>query len=79
MIAGGVPRIYFAGTFTAGKSEISISHNRLQFVHEGIIPKFVESVFKVVFSGHQAMKYGQEILYVTERAVFRLTKRWNNS
>ncbi|HET7147972.1 MAG TPA: CoA-transferase [Candidatus Nitrosopolaris sp.] len=74
VIAGGVPRIYFGGAFTAGKSEFSISHNRITILRDGIIPKFVESVFKVVFSGHQAMKYGQEILYVTERAVFRLTK-----
>jgi propionate CoA-transferase len=74
VIAGGAPRIYFAGAFTAGKSEIRISHNRITILHDGIIPKFVESVFKVVFSGHQAMKYGQEILYVTERAVFRLTQ-----
>jgi len=34
----------------------------------------VEKVFKIVFSGHQAIKYGQKILYVTERAVFRLGK-----
>ena len=74
VIAGGVPRIYFAGAFTAGKSEISISHNGITILHDGIVPKFVESVFKVVFSGHQAMKYGQEILYVTERAVFKLTE-----
>jgi propionate CoA-transferase len=74
VIAGGVPRIYFAGAFTAGKSEITISNNRIRILHDGTIPKFIESVFKVVFSGHQAIKYGQEILYVTERAVFRLTE-----
>src|SRR5215467_11109533 len=74
VIAGGVPRIYFAGTFAAGKSNISISNNRIAILRDGEIPKFVESVFKVVFSGRQAIKYGQEILYITERAVFRLAE-----
>jgi propionate CoA-transferase len=51
-----------------------MSHNRIVILRDGKIPKLVESVFKVVFSGQQAIKYGQEILYVTERAVFRLTE-----
>ena len=44
-------------------------------LHEGTIPKFIENVFKIVFSGHQATKYGQEIMYITERAVFRLSEK----
>ena len=74
VIAGGVPRIYFGGTFTAGRTEFSIANNKLNIMREGTISKFIESVFVVAFSGQQAIKYGQEILYVTERAVFRLTK-----
>ena len=74
VIASGVSRIYFAGSFMGGKSDISISDNKIRILHEGTIPKFIEHVFKIVFSGHQATKYGQEIMYITERAVFRLTK-----
>jgi propionate CoA-transferase len=73
VIAGGAPRTYFAGSFTAGSSEIDILNNRLRIIRDGSIPKFVKNVFKVFFSGHEAVKYGHEILYVTERAVFRLT------
>ena len=75
VIAGGVSRIYFAGSFMGGKTDIGISDNKIRILHEGTIPKFVESVFKIVFSGHQAIKYGQEIMYITERAVFRLNGR----
>ena len=75
VIAGGVSRIYFAGSFMGGKSEISISGNGIRILHEGTIPKFIESVYKIVFSGHQAIKYGQEIMYITERAVFKLTEK----
>jgi propionate CoA-transferase len=74
VIAGGAPKICFGGAFTAGKSDIRISNNRINIVRDGATSKFVEKVFKVVFSGHQAIKYGQEVLYVTERAVFRLSE-----
>jgi acyl CoA:acetate/3-ketoacid CoA transferase len=50
-----------------------MSNNRITILRDGEIPKFFESAFKVVFSGQQAIKYGQEILYVTIRAVFKLT------
>jgi acyl CoA:acetate/3-ketoacid CoA transferase len=72
VIAGGAPRIFFGGAFTAGKSDIRIANNRINILRDGSTSKFVEKVFKVGFSGHQALKYGQEVLYVTERAVFKL-------
>ena len=74
VIAGGAPRIYFAGAFTAGPTKINIQNDQLQIVRDGSISKFVKNVFRVFFSGRQAVKQGHEILYVTERAVFTLTK-----
>ncbi len=73
VIAGGAPRIYFAGAFSGGKSEFSIANNEIRVLNEGPIPKFVENVYRIAFSGHQATKYGQEILYITERGVFGLS------
>jgi acyl CoA:acetate/3-ketoacid CoA transferase len=75
VIAGGAPKLCFGGAFTAGKSDIRVSNNRIKILRDGRISKFVEKVFKVVFSGHQAIKYGQDVLYVTERAVFRLGEK----
>ncbi len=75
VIAGGAPRTYFAGAFTAGQAKIDIVNGKkLQIVQDGAIQKFVEKVFTVVFSGLQATKYGHEILYITDRAVFKLAK-----
>ena len=75
VIAGGAPRTYFAGAFTAGQAKIEIVNGKVQIVEDGPVGKFVDKVFRIVFSGHQAIKYGKEILYVTERAVFRLAKQ----
>jgi propionate CoA-transferase len=73
VIAGGAPKTYFAGAFMGGETRINILNNNLTIIQDGKVPKFIDKVFKVVFSGKQAIKFGKEILYVTERAVFRLT------
>ncbi|MDE1858483.1 MAG: acyl CoA:acetate/3-ketoacid CoA transferase [Thaumarchaeota archaeon] len=72
VIAGGSPRIYFAGAFTAGDSSISVEGGGLKIAKDGEVTKFVGSVYKNFFSGNQALKFGKEVLYVTERAVFEL-------
>ncbi|MGB9730080.1 MAG: hypothetical protein ACPL1B_09490 [Thermoprotei archaeon] len=41
---------------------------------DGMIRKFVNNVYKIMFSGPMAIKNNKEVLYITERAVFRLTK-----
>ena len=75
VIAGGAPKAFFAGTFTAGPKKIDIvNNNMISIVRDGS-PKFVDRVYKIIFSGPQAVKYQKEIVYVTERAVFRLTER----
>ena len=74
VIAGGSPKTFFGGAFTAGQKIIDVVNNRLSIIHDGS-PKFVENVYKVIFSGPQALKYEKEILYVTERAVFKLTEK----
>jgi propionate CoA-transferase len=38
------------------------------------VNKFVQGVEQVSFSARRAVQTGQQVLYVTERAVFRLTR-----
>ena len=42
---------------------------------EGAVPKFLKNVSAVSFSGKNAVRRGQRVLYVTERCVFELTER----
>ena len=72
VIAGGVSKIYFAGSFRGGKNIIDVKENGIKILQDGPITKFVQDVYKISFSSYQASKYGQEIMYVTERAVFKL-------
>ena len=73
VIAGGSPRLYFAGMFTAGGSEIQVEGGKLRIAKEGSVRKFVEKPLRSFFSGSQALRFGKEVLYMTERAVFKLT------
>ncbi len=73
VISCGSPRMLFAGHFTAGRKDIRIEKGRLNIVKEGPIRKFVRRVYKVVYNASFGLKRGQEVIYITERAVFRLT------
>lgn len=71
-ISQGTRRVVFCGTFTAGELKVAAGAGGLRIVQDGRHKKFVDQVDQVTFSGEWARKRGQEVLYVTERAVFRL-------
>lgn len=48
-------------------------NGRLAIIRDGQIIKFVKKPYKVGFNAELGLKMGKEVLYITERAVFRLT------
>ena len=70
-ISQGAKRVVFVGTLTTAKGEYSFAPDGVS-VPSGK-PKMVPAVEQVSFSGAEALKRGQTVLYVTERAVFELT------
>ncbi|NKC66646.1 acyl CoA:acetate/3-ketoacid CoA transferase [Vagococcus fluvialis] len=72
-ITQNTKNVVFCGTFTAGGLKTSIENGQLKIKNEGKKSKFVDSVEQITFSGKTAIKNGQNVYYVTERAVFKLT------
>ena len=71
-ISQNAKTVVYVGTFTCGKLALEVSGGRLVILSEGRSKKFVRDVEHRTFSGRYAWKREQPVLYVTERAVFRL-------
>ncbi|WP_068638942.1 acyl CoA:acetate/3-ketoacid CoA transferase [Thauera butanivorans] len=71
-ISQNAKKVVFVGTFTAGALQVAVEDGRLRIAQEGGAKKFVAEVEHRTFSGPQAVKWRQDVLYVTERCVFRL-------
>ena len=66
-------KVVFCGAFEAKGLRVErCANGDLRIERHGDVPKLVEKVRHVTFSASQARANGQEVLYVTERAVFRL-------
>ena len=73
-ITQNTKKVIFCGRFTAGKFKAEIGNGKLNILQEGSGKKFVKQVEQVTFSGAQAIETGQQVLFITERAVFELRK-----
>ncbi len=65
-------RVVFACTFRTEGLAVDATDGVLKIVREGKKAKFVPRVAQVCFHGPTAVRNGQQVLYVTERAVFEL-------
>jgi propionate CoA-transferase len=70
-ISARTPRINFVGTLTARGLEIEIDDG-IRITREGSLGKFVPRVREISFNGRLARERGQQVRYITERAVFGL-------
>jgi acyl CoA:acetate/3-ketoacid CoA transferase len=74
-IAQNARKVVFCGSFEAKDVRIATGDGRLAIGRHGDVRKLVQRVDQVTFSGAQALRQRQEIVYVKERAVFRLTAK----
>jgi propionate CoA-transferase len=73
-IAQSARRVIFCCPFRAGRMQVEVIGGRLRIVREGEHVKFVKKLSHVCFHGPSAIERGQQVWFVTERAVFELTR-----
>ncbi|QGU95483.1 3-oxoacid CoA-transferase [Clostridium bovifaecis] len=74
-ISQNAKKVYFTGTFKAGKMEMEIKDGKLNIIKDGKGIKFKKELEQVTFSAEYANESGQQVYYITERAVFKLTEK----
>lgn len=71
-ITQNTKHVVYCGTFTAGGLKVAIHDGKLEILQEGKVKKFIQDVEQVTFSAEYAKENQQDVMYITERAVFRL-------
>ena len=71
-ITARAKKIVFSGWFEAG-AKIDLTEDGIRVDAPGKFTKMVDQVEHVTFSGRRARETGQDVIYVTERCVIRLT------
>jgi propionate CoA-transferase len=71
-ISQNTKKVVFCGGFST-KTAITYNEEGVDIEYPGKHKKFVNKVQQITFNGKFAAQNRQEVLYVTERAVFRLT------
>jgi len=66
--------IVFCMSFNTKGLITTKENGRVKIEREGVIPKFKKEIGAISFSGKNAIKRGQRVLYVTERCIFELTE-----
>lgn len=64
--------VVFCGTFEAKGSRVEVRDGGLSIEKHGEVRKLVDDVREITFSADYARRHGRTVIYVTERAVFRL-------
>ncbi len=73
-IVNRAKRIVFCGQFAAG-AKLSLNPNGLSLEAEGKAKKLVRQVEQITFNGQRALQQGQDVTYITERCVMKLTTK----
>jgi propionate CoA-transferase len=74
-ITQNTKQVYFCGTFTAEGLKAEAGDGELHILQEGKVNKFVKQVQQITFSAGTALRNGLQVMYLTERALFRLTEK----
>jgi len=67
--------IVFCVSFNTKGLKTESENGEIKIISEGTVPKFKKEISAISFSGKNALKRGQQVLYVTERCVFELTEK----
>jgi propionate CoA-transferase len=66
-------KVVFLSTFSSSGLEVEIADGKVRIMKEGKFFKFIDRVGQITFSAQYAVQRKQDVLYITERCVFKLS------